>query len=88
MAPEDIRLSLITYFVNVFMRQHPFFMLWSYSGDLCPKKAVFLVPFLLNSFYLYVMFLCGGHMFQSGLFLFHCSLKPVRMTQFDENEEK
>lgn len=87
MAPEYIRLSLTTYFVNVFMRQHSFFMLWSYSGDLY-QKAVFLVPFLLNSFHLYVMFLCGGHMFQSGLFLFHCSLKPVRMTQFDENEEK
>lgn len=50
MAPEDIRLSLITCFVNVFMRQHSFFMLWSYLGDLCPKKAVFLVPFLVNSF--------------------------------------
>lgn len=27
-------------------------------------------------------------MFQCRLFLFHRSLKPVRMTQFDENEEK
>lgn len=87
MAPEDIRLSLITCFVNVFMRQHSFFMLWSYLGDLCPKKAVFLVPFLVNSFHLYVMFLCGGHVLQSRV-PFHCSLKPVRMTQFDENEEK
>lgn len=62
MAPDDVRLPLITdemYFVKVFTRQHPFFMLWLYSGGLCPppKKMVFLV--LIPGFNLYLMFLCG-----------------------------